>query len=479
MKGKLRELSPMVAGRTHRPVLDPLRCGICSVCQRGCPGELLREYSLEEGSLRGEIYRKREPGFIAAGEEYLPPSPCQQACPLGQDVRGYIDGIAAGKLEEALAIVRESNPLPSVCGFICSRPCEEACLRAWIDDPLSIRALKRYLVEHPSMKEPTPLSSPRRMGKEISIIGSGPAGLTAAHELARMGYGVRIFEEHSRAGGMLAMGIPSFRLPRKAVEGDIGYIEAMGVEIKTNYRVGGGDSWKAILDDSEAVILAAGAQRSLKMGVEGEDGLEGYFDCLSLLREFSLGHSFDLGKRVLVVGGGYAALDVARTALRMASQKVVILYRRALEDMPAGQREVEEALEEGVEIQDQSLPTAVLNRRGRVNGVRCVHTKMGGRKKGGRRPFVVIEGTEFEVEADSIIAAVGQEPDLSWLPGDYPLGMSRGNTLTTDAEGATTREGIFAAGDLVTGPSSVVDAMASGKRAAQSVHRYLTSRGSE
>ncbi|NIS59776.1 MAG: FAD-dependent oxidoreductase [Proteobacteria bacterium] len=434
---------------------------------------------MEEGSLRGEIYRNREPGSVRAEGECLPPPPCQHACPLGQDVRGYIDGIAAGKLEEALAIVRESNPLPSVCGFICSRPCEEACLRAWVDDPLSIRALKRYLVEHPSVKGPAPLSSPRRMGRDISIIGSGPAGLTAAHELARMGYGVRIFEDHPRAGGMLAMGIPPFRLPREAVERDIGYIEAMGVEIKTNCRVGGSDSWKGILDNSEAVILAAGAQHSLKMGVEGEDGLEGYFDCLSLLREFSLGRSFDLGKRVIVVGGGYAALDVARTALRTGSQKVTILYRRALEDMPAGQREVEEALEEGVEVQDQSLPTAVLNRRGRVNGVRCVHTKMGGGKKGGRRPFVVIEGTEFEVEADSIIAAVGQEPDLSWLPGDYPLGMARRNTLSVNEELATTREGVFAAGDLVTGPSSVVDAMASGKKAAQSVHRYLTSRGSE
>jgi NADPH-dependent glutamate synthase beta subunit-like oxidoreductase len=277
---------------------------------------------------------------------------------------------------------------------------------------------------------------------------------------------------------MLAMGIPAFRLPRKAIEGDIGYIEAMGVEIKTNCRVGGGDTWKPILDDSEALILAAGTQRSLKMGVEGEDGLEAYFDCLSLLREFSSGHLTDLGKRVIVVGGGYAALDVARTALRTRSEKVTILYRRALEDMPAGQREVEEALEEDVEIKAQSLPTAILSYGGRATGIRCVRTKMGRRDKGGRRSFMVIEGTEFEVEADSIIAAVGQEPDLSWLPEDYPLGISRENTLTTDEKWATTREGIFAAGDLVTGASSVVEAMASGKKAAQSVHRYLTSRGS-
>jgi len=467
----------MVAGRTHRPVLDPLRCGYCLVCQRGCPGEVLREYSMEEGSLRGEIYRGREPGFIAAREECLPPAPCQQACPLGQDVRGYIERVAAGRFEEALAIVRESNPLPSVCGFICSRPCEEACLRESIDDALSIRALKRHIVENASMKEPAPLSSPRKMGKGVSIVGSGPAGLAAAHELARVGYGVKIFEAHSRPGGMLIMGIPPFRLPQRAVEGDIGYIEAMGVEIKTNCRVGGGDSWKVLLDDSDALILATGAQRSLKLGVEGEDGLDAYFDCLSLLREFILGHSVDLGKSVIVVGGGYAALDVARTALRMGSQKVTILYRRAVDDMPAGQREVEEALEEGVEIKAQSLPTALLSYGGRATGVRCVLTKMGRRDKGGRRPFMVIEGTEFEVEADSIIAAVGQEPDLSWLPEDYPLGISRGNTLRTDEEWATTREGIFAAGDLVTGASSVVEAMASGKKAAQSVHRFLTAKG--
>jgi NADPH-dependent glutamate synthase beta subunit-like oxidoreductase len=466
----------MVAGRTHRPIIDPLRCGQCSVCQRGCPGEILREYSQEEGSLRGEIYRNQAPGSIPAAGEDLPPVPCQQACPLGQDVRGYIERIAIGKIEEAVAIVRESNPLPSVCGFICSRPCEEACLRKWIDDPLSIKALKRYLMDHSSTKEPVPsFPSPRRE-KPISIIGSGPAGLAAAHTSARMGYGVRIFEAHSKPGGMLAMGIPPFRLPQRAVEEDISYIEAMGVEIKTNCPVGEGNSLKALIADSEALIIAVGAQRSLPLGVEGEDGLEGYFECLSLLREFSLGRSVEFGERVIVVGGGYAALDAARTALRMGSNKVTIMYRRALEDMPAGRGEVDEARAEGVEVQAQSLPTAILSHRGRVKGLRCVHTKMGGRDKGGRRSFMVIKGAKFEVEVDSIIAAVGQEPDLSWLPDDYPLGIAKENTMATDEELATTREGIFAAGDVVTGPSSVVEAMASGKKAAQSVHRFLTVR---
>ena len=467
----------MVAGRTHRPVIDPLECGTCSVCRRGCPGEVLREYSKEEESLRGEIYRNREAGSVPIAED-LPPAPCQQACPLGQDVQGYIERIAAGKPGEALTIVRETNPLPSVCGFICSRPCEEACLRELIDESLSVRSLKRFIVEHASVNESTPPPSPSKMGKDISIIGAGPAGLAAAHDLARMGYGVRIFEAHSKPGGVLAMGIPSFRLPQRAVGVDIGYIEAMGVEIKTNCRIGGRDSWKNLLEDSGALILAVGAQRSLKLGVDGEDGLEAYFDCLSLLKQFSEGHSVDLGERVIVVGGGYAALDAARTALRMGSEKVTIMYRRTLEDMPAGRGEVEEALAEGVEVQVQSLPTAILSHRGRVKGLRCVRTKMGRRDKGKRRSFVVIEGTEFEAEADSIIAAVGQEPDLSWLPDDYPLGTSKGNTLTTDEELATTREGIFAAGDLVTGPSSVVEAMASGKKAAQSVHRFLTTRGS-
>jgi len=437
----------------------------------------VREYSKEEGSLRGEIYRNREPGSVLIGEN-LPPAPCQQACPLGQDVQGYIERIAAGKPEEALAIVRESNPLPSVCGFICSRPCEEVCLRELIDESLSVRALKRFIVEQASLNEPTTPASPSRMGKDISIIGAGPAGLAAAHDLARMGYGVRIFEAHSKPGGMLATGIPSFRLPQRAVEVDIGYIEAMGVEIKTNSPIGEGNSLKSLIADSEAIIIAVGTQRSLKLGVDGEDGLEAYFDCLSLLKQFSEGHSVDLGERVIVVGGGYAALDAARTALRMGSDKVTIMYRRTLEDMPAGRGEVEEALAEGVEVQVQSLPTAILSNRGRVKGLKCVRTKMGRRDKGKRRSFMVIEGTEFEAEADSIIAAVGQEPDLSWLPDDHPLGISKANTLITDEELATTREGVFAAGDLVTGPSSVVEAMASGKKAAQSVHRFLTTRGS-
>ena len=473
--GKVR--SPMVEARTHRPIIDPIRCGQCSVCQRGCPGEILREYGQEEGSLRGEIYRNKGQGSVPAIGEGLPPPPCQQACPLGQDVRGYIESIATGKPEEALAIVRESNPLPSVCGFICSRPCEEACLREWIDDPLSIRALKRYLMEYPSMNEEVPSSPSQRMGKPISIIGSGPAGLAAAHDLAHMGYGVKIYEAHSKPGGMLAMGIPPFRLPQRAVEEDISYIEAMGVEIETNCRVGKDDSLKALMEDSKALIIAVGAQHPLKLGIEGENALDGYFECLSLLREFSSGHSVDLGERVIIVGGGYAALDAARTALRMGSTKVTIMYRRALEDMPAGRGEVDGARAEGVEVQVQSMPTAILSQRGRVRGLRCVRTKIGERDKGGRRSFMIIEGTEFEMEADSIIAAVGQEPDLSWLPDDYPLGMAKGNTLAINDGLATTLEGVFAAGDVVTGASSVVEAMASGKKAAQSVHRFLTTKG--
>ncbi len=467
----------MVAGRTHRPIIDLLRCGQCSVCQRGCPGELLREYDQEEGSLRGEIYRNRSPGSVPVIGEDLPPPPCQQACPLGQDVRGYIEKVAIGKPGEALAIVRESNPLPSVCGFICPRPCEGACLREWIDDPLSIRALKRYLMEYPSMEKPTSLPPSRRTGKRVSIIGAGPAGLAAAHSLARMGYGVGIYEAYAKPGGMLAMGIPPFRLPQRAVEEDISSIEAMGVEINTNCPVGEGDSLKALINDSEALIIAAGAQRPLPLGIEGENALAGYFECLSLLRKFSLGHSVDLGERVIIVGGGYAALDAARTALRTGSTRVTIMYRRALEDMPAGRGEVDEARAEGVEVQVRSLPTAILSHGGRVKGLRCVRTKMGEYDRGGRRSFRVIEGSEFEVEADSIIAAVGQEPDLSWLPDDYPLGIAKGNTLAINEEFTTNLEGIFAAGDVVTGSSSVVDAMASGKRAAQSVHRFLMTKG--
>ena len=216
-RGKVR--SPMVEARTHRPIIDPIRCGQCSVCQQGCPGEILREYSQEEGSLRGEIYRNRGQGSVPATGEGLPPAPCQQACPLGQDVRGYVERVAMGRPGEALAIVRESNPLPSVCGFICSRPCEEACLREWIDDPLSIRALKRFIVENASMKQSSPSSPPSMMGKPISIIGSGPAGLAAAHTLARMGYGVRIFEAHSKPGGDVNQGNPSLSPSAKGRRG--------------------------------------------------------------------------------------------------------------------------------------------------------------------------------------------------------------------------------------------------------------------
>jgi NADPH-dependent glutamate synthase beta subunit-like oxidoreductase len=441
------------------------------VCLKACPAEAIPDFRHEPESLRGKLYARSdsEPRINVAKVFDLPN--CQAECPIRQDVRGYMRLVAEGRYGEALELIREANPLPSVCGYVCNHPCESACRRGRVDDPLSIRSLKRFVTDFDDGRlNPPGVGKPK--GKKVAIIGSGPAGLAAGHELARMGYQVEIIESYREAGGLLAWAIPGFRLPRKILQRDIDYIRKMGVTIRTGIHFGS-DAKIADLrkNGASAVIVATGTQKSLKLNIENEDRHEGYLDCLDFLKACSDGGDVGLDRRVLVIGGGNAAVDTARSALRKGGSEVIIVYRRSLEEMPADREEIDEALREGARIEYLTAPKKMLVSGGKVTGLECLKTELREADQSGRKRPVPVEGSEFVIEAGSIISAVGQEPDYGPVTG----GLASGNkAVSIDRETLQAdMEGVFAAGDFVNGAGTVVQAMASGKKAAQAVARYL------
>ena len=463
-----------VEGRTHKPVIDYNRCETCGVCLKACPAEAIPDFRHEEGSLRGTLYSssETEPRINVTKVFDLPN--CQATCPVRQDVRGYMRLIAEGRYGEAIELIREANPLPSVCGYVCHRPCESACTRGRVDDPLSIRSLKRFVTDYDDGRlNPPSVGNPK--GKNVVIVGSGPAGLAAGHELARMGYQVEMIESYREAGGLLAWAIPAFRLPREILQKDIDYIRTMGVTIKTGIHFGSDVKISGLRENgADAVILATGTQKSLKMNIENEDHHRGYLDCLDFLKACSDQRDVALGNHVLVIGGGNAAVDTARSALRKSRAKVTILYRRSLEEMPADREEIKDALREGIKIEFLTAPKKMLITGDKVKGLECLKTELRDADQSGRKRPVPVEGSEFVIEASTIISAVGQQPDyepvLNGLAsGSKALSIDR-ETLQANADG------VFAAGDFVIGPSTVVEAMASGKKAAQAVDRYLETR---
>jgi heterodisulfide reductase subunit A len=441
------------------------------VCLKACPAEAIPDFRHEPESLRGKLYARSdsEPRINVTKVFDLPN--CQAECPIRQDVRGYMRLVAEGRYGAALELIREANPLPSVCGYVCNHPCESACTRGRVDDPLSIRSLKRFVTDFDDGRlNPPGVGKPK--GKKVAIIGSGPAGLAAGHELARMGYQVEIIESYREAGGLLAWAIPGFRLPRKILQRDIDYIRKMGVTIRTGIHFGS-DAKIADLrkNGASAVIVATGTQKSLKLNIENEDRHEGYLDCLDFLKACSDGGDVSLDRRVLVIGGGNAAVDTARSALRKGGSEVIIVYRRSLEEMPADREEIDEAFREGVRIEYLTAPKKMLVSGGKVTGLECLKTELREADQSGRKRPVPVEGSEFVIEAGSIISAVGQEPDYGPVTG----GLASGNkAVSIDRETLQAdMEGVFAAGDFVNGAGTMVQAMASGKKAAQAVAQYL------
>lgn len=395
--------------------------------------------------------------------------PCQAACPLHMQIREYIDLIAQGKVMEALQIIRDGNPFPAICAYVCTHPCEQNCRRSDVDNPLAIRALKRFAVEFGADRM-VQIEAETKHEEKVAIVGSGPAGLACAYYLRKLGYPVTVFEAYLEVGGMLRVGIPQYRLPRDVLDVEVQRLLQMGIEIRTNTRVVSLD----LLSDMgyKAIFLTIGAHQSLRLGIEGEDS-PGVIDGATFLREVNLGLRPVTGERVAVIGGGNVAIDAARTAVRLGAAGVMVMYRRSREEMPADPEEIEQASQEGVHIRYLVAPVKIKRSDGQLD-VTFTRMELGEADAGGRRRPIAIEGSEYEEQFDTLITAIGQAPHV---PQDFHLRIGRGSTIQVDPVTlTTTRPGVFAGGDAVTGPSTVTEALATGRRAAFRIDDYLRHR---
>ncbi len=400
-------------------------------------------------------------------------SPCQNACPANVDIPIYIDLIRREKYREAYESIREENPLPLTCGRVCDHPCQGKCNRGKMDEAIAIRSLKRYVTDYVRENEgklPVPEVKASN-GKKVAVVGSGPAGLTSAFYLARKGYDVTIYEALPVLGGMLTVGIPEYRLPKDLLNEEINVIKEMGVKMVTNTAIGKDLSLEDLKKDFEAVYIAVGAHEERNMGIEGED-LDGFMVGTYFLRDQSLGTEHDLkGKKVVVVGGGNVAIDAARSSCRLGAEEVTMVYRRDKKDMPAIAMEVEEAEHENINILTMVNPVKVHGENGKVKAIECIKMRGGEFDRSGRKKPVEVEGSNFMIDVDVIIPAIGQKVDLTFNQNEA-IEMKWGNVLTNGSP-MTNVEGIFAGGDCVTGPATVVKAVRAGKDAAIAIDKYL------
>ncbi len=410
----------------------------------------------------------------------VPPAPCTQACPAGINVKAYVSLIAEGRFSEALEVVRERCPLPGICGRICHHPCETACLRGDLDEPIAIRALKRFIADvELDIADPPAAILPERP-ESVAVVGAGPAGITAAYDLARAGYPVTVFESEPEPGGMLRYGIADYRLPTDVLDHEIEVIRRAGVQFRTDCRIGREMTLTELLEGGySAVLLTVGAQFGRGLRLTDEECPE-IQDALSFLRRVNRGEREPLGGRVVVIGGGSTAVEAARTALRLFARSVEIVYRRHWKEMPASAEEVEMARQEGVNVRYLRSPVRAEIENGRLRGLTCLDVALGEPDASGRRRPIPIPGTESLIEADLVLLAVGQEADLSFLPDDTRERLERRDRLSAEPATLMTKlHGVFAAGDVVTGPATVIDAIAAGHRAAQSIVRFLTTGDSD
>jgi NADH-quinone oxidoreductase subunit F len=403
-------------------------------------------------------------------------SPCQNACPAGINVPGYIALVAAGRLRDAYNLIRKENPFPAVCGRVCTHECESKCRRGQLDEPISIADLKRYVADD-VLKSEEPymdLVFPKK-GKSVGIIGAGPSGLTCGYYLARLGYDVEVYESQPVAGGVLAFGIPEYRLPKEVLQSEIRMIEQVGVKIHLNMEVGSDITFYQLKSKHDALFISTGTQFSNQINIPGEE-MKGVYHGLDFLRDVNLGHEVKIGESVAVIGGGNTAIDAARTALRLGAKEVTVLYRRLVEDMPADGREIQDAVDEGVKIIPLVAPVRFIG-RDRVKEIECIRMELKEFDSSGRRKPKPVSGSEFTVRVDMVIPAVSQYSDLPFISKEEVEVTSWG-TFVTDRDTLMTKmKGVFAGGDVVRGSDTVIRAIADGKNAAKSIDRYLGGKG--
>ena len=473
----LRDVAFGRAGDSHLPAIESLANEMADgpdTCARTAGQHLADLLTTQKEVFESHIAT----GNCATGDcVRLAPAPCQMTCPAGIDVPTYVTLVGMGRDAEAVSVIRKDNPFPWVCGLVCTRPCEFMCVRGRMDSPVAIKAIKAFAAERAmsDFEYKNPEKDPDT-GKKVCVIGAGPAGMSAAYYLALKGHFVRIIEALPSAGGMMLAGIPRYRLPREVIDREAGMLEDLGVEFQFNTRFGK----DVTLDDLKkegfsAFFIAIGAHSSMALRIEGEDKFKGILPAVDFLRSVALGDRRKPGDKVVVVGGGNVAIDAARTSLRLGAKQVVVAYRRTRHEMPADIEEVEQAEEEGVGFDFLRVPIGFTGDSGKITGLECLRAELKQKPGSSRMSPVPIEGSQHVMEADAVIVAIGQQVDTGGMELFSGLKWSRRKTIMTQTSTMETDiEGVFAAGDAVTGPATVIEAIGGGKRAAMAIDRYLS-----